>query len=259
MKKYLLGATILALVAVALLVLSRPKLEVDVDGGETSAGLVLSKGDESSGRDVVVGDKHYQVVWKRVDVDGLLLIPNFEDKKTAKDVFEENACELLVSGGFYSEDSWPIGYFVFGGEVLSQFSQSKLFDGVLSVNSMGTPRITRTPPRDPILVGLQTGPMLQENDTKIELELVRDKPARRMIAAVTGGNELLLMTVYSLESAFSGPMLGQLPEIISKLEEEENLNIADAINLDGGSASAFISDDFSLSEASPVGSFFCAR
>ena len=129
----------------------------------------------------------------------------------------------------------------------------------MSVNELGTPRITREVPEDPLVNAVQTGPVVFENGAVTKLSFVRDSASRRVIAAVSGENELIFMVFYTQDSAFSGPLLAELPEGVAKLNVEENLGIADAINLDGGSASAFAIPGFSLTEASPVGSFFCAR
>jgi len=206
----------------------------------------------------------YKVNWAVVDASKLVLVPNFTEKKIAREVYGELGCKLLINGGFYaagasSAYSKPIGLFVANREEVSEASNNSLFNGFFSVNEFDTPRITLEVPRDPLAIALQTGPILQENNSVHVLKLVRDKAARRMVAAVTGKNELIFITIYKEEAVFSGPNLANLPAIISQFEEEEKLEIADAINLDGGAASAFFSSEVKLSEASPVGSFFCAK
>lgn len=208
---------------------------------------------------VKFGDTTYQVNLAVVDTHNLLLIPNFTEKKIAKNIYEENKCKLLANGGFYSEDNKPIGLFISNRERLSDFAQNSLFNGFLTINDFETPRITSQLPEDQLIIGLQAGPMLQENDSEHTLKLARDKAARRMVAAVTGENKLIFMAIYRSEAVFSGPFLKDLPGIISQLEKEADIEIADAINLDGGAASAFIFGQTNLSEASPVGSFFCAK
>ncbi|RJR30058.1 hypothetical protein C4564_01180, partial [Candidatus Microgenomates bacterium] len=106
---------------------------------------------------------------------------------------------------------------------------------------------------------LQTGPVLVENGSAVELSLARDKQARRIVAAITGSNELVFVAIYSPGSSFDGPYLEDLPLIVNHISEELNLNIADAINLDGGTASAFYSENTHISELSPIGSFFCVK
>lgn len=198
------------------------------------------------------------VVWRKVNTDTLTLIPNFREKKTSKMVFEQYGCSLVVSGGFYSLEGEAIGYFVTDGQEISPFRENKLFNGILSINSLNTPRIVRGPAEGD-RIALQTGPVLIENGAKTELKLIRDASKRRTVAAITGSNELIFINFHSPGSVYSGPFLAQLADEVFRLSEDENLNIADAINLDGGSASAFVTSGANLVEASPVGSFFCAR
>lgn len=205
---------------------------------------------------------NYTIAWIKVDANRVSLVPNFSEMKTAKTVQREMNCKTVVNGGFYfaiDSENVPIGLFISDGNEISEYRQNSLFDGILSVNEFGTPRITAETPDDALLVAVQTGPMLQSNNFEHELSMTRDKKARRMVAAVTGDNELIFISVYDPETTFFGPLLADLPEIISMFEESENINIADAINLDGGAASAFYSDGIALSEASPVGSFFCVE
>lgn len=225
----------------------------------TYEGVVLSENTGAKTTDISLGGREYKVVWASVDTDELSLLANFDDKKTSRQVFQENHCGLLVNGGFYSKDSQPMGYFVSAGQTLNPYERNRLLNGVLSINELGTPRITREPPRDPLVNAVQTGPILIENGQILGVSEMNNKAARRMVAAVTGNNELLFLAIYSSESAFSGPLLSELPQVVAKFDESDELGIADAVNLDGGSASAFVTTNFSLSEASPVGSFFCAR
>jgi hypothetical protein len=50
-----------------------------------------------------------------------------------------------------------------------------------------------------------------------------------------------------------------MPDVMSKIMEVSSISFKDVINLDGGSASAFISKDKTLQEFSPIGSFFCIQ
>lgn len=89
------------------------------------------------------------------------------------------------------------------------------------------------------------------------MSVKNDKQARRVVAGVTGENKLIFLVFYDNNQYYSGPYLNDLPDLVDKTGKSLDLNIADAINLDGGSASAFISDDIKLTELTPVGSFFC--
>src|SRR5258708_5696859 len=111
--------------------------------------------------------------------------------------------------------------------------------------------------RDPLKLALQSGPILKENNEFKNLSIIDDHPARRIVMGVTGENKAVLMVIYKDGSSFDGPLLGNLPTVLKTFEEKSGTTLADAINLDGGGASAFYSGDTILTEASPVGSFFC--
>jgi len=220
---------------------------------------VNTKSDVGFSKPVNVLSRDSGVIWEKVDSKRLILIPNFDEKKSSRNVFEENNCLVLVNGGFYSKTFKPIGYFIVNTQKLSDFEKNRLFDGIFSINEYGIPRITRVLPKDNLVNAVQTGPIIFENGATVSLNISRDKPARRIIAAVTGSNELIFIVFYSPSNYFLGPLLSDLPEEIKKLNESEKLDIADAINLDGGSASSFITKKVSLTEASPVGSYFCIQ
>jgi hypothetical protein len=65
--------------------------------------------------------------------------------------------------------------------------------------------------------------------------------------------------VYDPSSSFRGPKLADLPSFVSKLEKDVQVPLADAINLDGGSASTFKNGETYLTELSPVGSLLCIK
>lgn len=86
-----------------------------------------------------------------------------------------------------------------------------------------------------------------------------DAHARRMIVAKTMDNAYLFLAIYSNESVFSGPTLNELPNVVATLNAKEQLGITDALNLDGGDASALYNGKTQLSELAPVGSLFCIK
>lgn len=238
---------LLSLIGLAVFSLNKQEV-VTSENVEESRGTVLS---DYSGE--------YAVAWLKAPPETTTLIPNFSSKKTSGDNMREYSCKFLVSGGFYSTENSPIGYFVAGGEELSGYTKNKLFNGVLSINRLDTPRITRTPPEDSLVSAVQAGPLIVENGQILEVAETNNKNSRRILAGVTGENNLVFIAVYGPNSVFHGPKLSELPRVISKFAESSGLNFADVINLDGGAASAFLTEETTLSEASPIGSFFCIR
>lgn len=203
-------------------------------------------------------DETFKVHWFEVNPEKLILIPNFEKPLTAREASIEYSCSKLANGGFYSKENSPIGLFMNDEGILSPFQKNNLFNGVVSVNALETPRITRIQPKDVLRIGLQTGPILKENAQFLTLSSSEDI-ARRTIAFTTGENKLYFAIIYDPKSSFIGPTLSDLPLVLEKFEEESGIVIADAVNLDGGSTSSFIDGDFSMSEISFSGSFFCEQ
>lgn len=191
--------------------------------------------------------------------DAVTLLPNFESFKLSSDASEQNNCDFLSSAGFYTKENKPVGYFYAQEKEYRAGHESALFNGYITANKMGVIRITSILPRDQLVWGLQTGPVLRENGKNSVLRITNDKNARRVFAAVTGDNKLFIAVVYDPLSSFRGPKLVDLPSFVSELEEKTGVVIADAINLDGGSASTFKNEEKYLTELSPVGSFLCIQ
>lgn len=189
--------------------------------------------------------------------DKVFLYTNLENL-SGKELKDKYNCSYLVNGGFYDHDFKPIGFLLSEGEVLSPWQKNRLFNGVFSVNRIGTARITRVVPDDPLRLALQSGPVVFENGAKVYLKS-SIAFERRVLVGVTGDNTPVFLVFWSEKNFFGGPALEELPYLIEKINKDFNLNIADALNLDGGTASVFYGDAINLSEASKINSFFCIR
>jgi hypothetical protein len=211
------------------------------------------------------GSKYLYNYFEVMNPSDLSLIPNFTEKKSADEVFEEFSCRALVSAGFYTKENSPAGLFISAGKTLRGYIKNSTFNAILSINDFSVPRITRNVPRDGLVNAVQTGPLLIENANALSVKLANDKSARRVVALVTGENRLYFLIIYSPTQLFGGPYITDLPGILSQIGKKEGIVWADAVNLDGGSASAFMTafkktgKDDKFSELSPVGSFFCLK
>ncbi len=164
---------------------------------------------------------------------------------------------FLANGPFYGTNNQPLGLIITNGNTISDYENNNLLNGVLSVNDFATPRITQNLPQDHLQIAVQTGPIIKENNSYDSLQITNDKNSRRVLAAVDGNNNLYFLVIYDKDSEFSGPFLNDVPSLLNQFEQKENINFADIINLDGGSASVFITRNFDLTEFNPVGAFFC--
>lgn len=187
----------------------------------------------------------------------ITLHSNLENRKPAYELVIEQTCSSLVNAGFYTKEQTHTALFISDYEEIQKEKSSLLFDSFLTINDFETARITRDVPKDRLRLALQSGPMLKENAETIELSIRNDKNARRMVAATDGNNIVYFIAFYKADSVFSGPLLSDLPYIIEELENVSELRFADALNLDGGTASAMYSGEFNLPEASYIGGYFC--
>ena len=185
------------------------------------------------------------------------LIPNFIDGLTSDEIREKYACSAGINGGFYTKEKTPLGGFVVEGNIYRESVKNRLIDGFLWIqeNRAGIGLESPKQPR----ISLQSGPLLMRESAPMTLVIQNDEYARRSLGAVTFNGSLLFIMLYDPEAVFSGPMLGDLPAIVTMLNTTANLHITDAINLDGGNASVFFTTDTTLSELTPLGSLFCLK
>ncbi len=230
-----------------------PQPEIDSQvKGETSPKQEYVDIENSSGT--------VRVRWFKVEDTSLLsLIANYDKRVPSADLVQSGTCSRVFSGGFYGQDTSPIGLVVSEGNTISEFEKNNTLNGILSINEMGTARITRTIPSGNVINGVQSGPILWENGKKLDLSLGTDKNSRRVVAAITGSNELYFLVFYNPKQVFDGPKLADLSGLILDVDDKVGLNVADAINLDGGSASLYVDGQASLTELSPIGSFWCIK
>ncbi len=205
---------------------------------------------------VNLNDQDYEIAWYEVDdIKGLSLHNNLNDQEKSIDIFEKNNCTMLINAGFYSEDGKPIGLFVINGEKLSDYQRNYLFNGFLQFDES---TVEISDKSDGMWENvLQTGPLLYFGGNPISLSLKTDKPARRVLGISDFNNRLYFAIVYQKNNFFNGPHLADLPQIIKEFSDKSGIATSNAINLDGGSASAFVVKSFRLTEAAPIGSYFC--
>lgn len=191
--------------------------------------------------------------------ENIRLISNVASASDSGAVRDYYGCSSVVNAGFYTKERTHLGLFqsqtiIYGGRI-----QSTLVDGFVYTTGDNQLYISSTPPEKPGSFTLQTGPVVRYNDTLRPLRLITDEFARRVIAATSNIRTAYFIVLYDAENVFSGPLLKDVPDIIEKIATKESIQFTDAINLDGGSASVFITTDVALSELVPSGGFFCIK
>lgn len=189
------------------------------------------------------------------DISRLKLYENFTVRKTIDEVAGEKHCQFAINAGFYDTNNTPLGVFVGTNYTRRTHLSSALFNGYIFVLH-DTAFIQAALPEGYSLA-LQSGPILLEHSEYRTLHIQDDEEARRMVAAKTASGDLIFMAIAFPNSSYQGPFLQNLPEVLRSIAHKEHLTLTDGINLDGGSASAFIGPTFQFSELNPVGGVFC--
>jgi hypothetical protein len=183
----------------------------------------------------------------------LRVIDNPEGAASLAEAMAGTGLAAGVNGGFFDPAFAPIGLRILDGKLFRPLVRAKLLTGVL-LSSPGTTQILRYgeySPRRKAYSAVQCGPLLVDAGAPVK-GLNRTRPARRTFAAV-GGDRVVL-------GYCSGGSLAQLAEILATTPLAENFKVQRALNLDGGSSSAFWfkrSNDtvFSISEYKNVRDF----
>jgi len=205
------------------------------------------------------GEKLLFLVEKIDEPQKLLLLPNFEEKLSSTVLLESNHCQFLVNGGFYGEDNQPLAWFLTQNKLFKKETKNAFLNGFLSMDEKGTILLEDIFPSKSVVWGLQTGPLLILKNQPLVLNLVHDELDRRLVAALNEKNELFFLVVTKTDSLAFGPLLEDLPLIVDQIGSELNETFQAAVNLDGGTASAFLTQTKNIKEYTWIGSFFCLK
>jgi uncharacterized protein YigE (DUF2233 family) len=201
----------------------------------------------------------YRINWVIArEKNNLFLYSNTINKFTSNEAISKNECKYLINSGFIGNNNNHLGLFKNHEGVISNSENNSTLNGYFYIDDKRNAYISSVPPINPKLA-LQSGPILMKSNSPTNLSLKNDEHARRVIAAVNRKREAIFIVFYRKGNPFWGPMLSELPKLIEKLETNTSLNITDAINLDGGKHSVFITDQLKLSEASIIGGYFCIK
>lgn len=208
---------------------------------------------------VNVENNTYQVSWFKItDPKRLILIANFEDKLSSDEIVDKYNCRAGINAGFYGKDGRPLGIFVNDQNDRKIKRESNLFNGIFYLTSDDIFSIEEELPDDSLKLALQSGPFLIFHKNTLPLKIIDDELARRMVIA-TNEKEIIFLAIYDGISHLQGPYLSLLPKIIEAFSQKTGIEIVNALNLDGGSASAFTKPGLELKEISAVGGFFCHK
>jgi exopolysaccharide biosynthesis protein len=183
------------------------------------------------------------------------LIPNFDDAKRSDEIIKTASCSQAINAGFYDKLNRPLGEWKNKTGKIGESIDSALLNGYVSISNTNVSIAYSSSSASH--TSFQTGPMLIFDTKILPLKIRNDEPERRMIAATTSSGQTVFFALFDPDSILRGPYLEDVPSLVSSISAELHLPITSAINLDGGSASAFYNGETSISEITPVGSLLC--
>ena len=184
----------------------------------------------------------------------LRVLQNEGGAESLGEMMRHEKCLAGVNGGYFNENFAPLGLRIANGQMIAPLQRARLITGVLVASPPGV-QIVRSREfsrRLGVSAAIQCGPFLVDRGQPI-IGLNDSHLARRTFAATTAGSHALI-------GVCSGVSLAELAKILATTSLAEDLKIERALNLDGGSSSAFWfarenGNAFSISEQKSVRDF----
>jgi exopolysaccharide biosynthesis protein len=168
-------------------------------------------------------------------------------------VMRREHCLAGVNGGYFDPADAPVGLVISGGKLIAPLRKARLLSGVMVV-SKGRVQLLRAAeysPKRKTDEALQCGPFLLDRGQPIA-GLNNTRQARRTFVLTSGPDRAAI-------GLCSEVTLAQLAKILAAPQMGPELNVQRALNLDGGSSSAFWfageRGPFSISEQKTVRNF----
>jgi uncharacterized protein YigE (DUF2233 family) len=178
---------------------------------------------------------------------------DFEPRPDLEDVMVRGNFLAGVNGGYFDPEYRPIGLLIVDGEMLAPLQKARLLSGVLSSTGkkIQISRVSEFSLHQKPEAAVECGPMLVDAGKSVR-GLESRKSARRTFAVVSSGDKVAL-------GFCSDVTLADLSSILAVVTVPD-LKIQRALNLDGGSSSAFWfkrtnGSAFSISEQKAVRDF----
>ena len=135
-----------------------------------------------------------------------------------------------VNGGYFDPEGAPVGLLISGGKTIAPFRKARLLSGVLAVREGNVEifRASEFPRQRAWREALQCGPFLVDHGKSVA-GLDDTRSARRTFVLTTSDGRVAI-------GSCSPVTLARLAKVLAALAP---LKVARALNLDGGSSSAF--------------------
>jgi exopolysaccharide biosynthesis protein len=177
--------------------------------------------------------------------------PTGEDRLAA--AMRREQCLAGVNGGYFDPADAPVGLVISGGKLIAPLRKARLLSGVMIVSASRVQvlRAAEYSPKRKATEALQCGPFLVDRGQPVPG--LNDTRFARRTFVLTGGPDRAAVGLCS------GVTLAQLAKILATQGIAPELKVQRALNLDGGSSSAFWfageRGPFSVSEQKTVRNF----
>ena len=148
-------------------------------------------------------------------------------------VMRQEGCFAGVNGGYFDSDYAPLGLLISDEKVIAPLRRAKLITGVLaaSPHEVKILRVSEFSKKRKSNAAVQCGPFLVDAGRSVR-GLEKTREARRTFVATGPANRALL-------GFCSKVSLSELGKILATTRLADDFKIERALNLDGGSSSAF--------------------
>lgn len=183
----------------------------------------------------------------------LRVIDNPAGENNLAAVMRRENCLAGVNGGYFDPDDKPVGLVISDGNVIAPLRKARLLSGVMIVSNgrIQLLRMAEYSPKRKATAALQCGPFLVDRGQPVAG--LNDTRSARRTFIVTAGSD------HAAIGFCSDVTLAELGKILATPGVAPELKVQRALNLDGGSSSAFWfageRDPFSISEQKRVRNF----
>ena len=138
-----------------------------------------------------------------------------------------------VNGGYFDPEDKPVGLMIADGQLIAPLRKARLLSGLLFVSDgrIQLLRVAEYSSKRKAVAALQCGPFLVDHSAPVA-GLNATKSARRTFLAQNGSDRFAI-------GSCSDATLAELANIMTAATLEPGFKIQRALNLDGGSSSAF--------------------
>jgi exopolysaccharide biosynthesis protein len=183
----------------------------------------------------------------------LRVIDNPAGEENLAAVMRRENCLAGVNGGYFDPENKPVGLVISEGKLIAPVRKARLLSGVMIVSNgrMQLLRVAEYSAKRRAIAALQCGPFLVDRGQAVP-GLNDTRPARRTFVITAGVDRAAI-------GFCSAVTLAQLGKILVTPNVAPDLKAQRALNLDGGSSSAFWfageRGPFSISEQKTVRNF----